>query len=144
MMRLFTFVIIVMLICIILYLEKLIDNAKNKVRKRLAEPLIKEIKTENFLIEIEYKLQREGKVEATLRTVKSPKGVENIISSHSDGLEPHNMSRRNIVTIKRYSLESLKEDLVWIIFNTKQNIAGVEKSIREFEFSDILSEITEE
>lgn len=133
-----------MLVCIIIYLNKLLENAKSEISKRQDEPLIKEIRTDSFLIEIEYKLWHEGEVLAILRTMKSPKGVEHIISSYTSGPEPHFMIRRNTVTVKSYSLENLKKDLEWVIFNTKQNIAGVEKSIREFEFSDILSEVTEE
>jgi len=120
----------------------LINLSKNI--KDLAKPchlvLPKEIKTEFFTIDIHYDLLYSGRMRATLKTVRSPKGVENVI--FNGGSLSLDDSYDSCVTIKAKTVKDLHEILISRISTTKENISEIEKNVRTLEFNDLLAEVT--
>jgi len=105
-------------------------------------PLVlpKEIKTEFFTIDIHYDLLHSGRMQATLKTVRSPKGVENVI--FSGGSLSLDDSYDSCVTIKAKTVKQLHETLISRISTTKENISEIEKNVRTLEFNNLLAEVT--
>ena len=90
--------------------------------------------------EIKYELLNSGKVRATLKTIRSPKGVENVI--YNGGSLSLTDSYESCISIEYKSIKDLYTTLKSRISYTEENISTVEKNVKTLEFNNLLAEVS--